>query len=388
MLPSPLPDDPRKWDGWNHYGSSNFYARLGLAYEAKPTNEQIEENTRQLLVWWQKKLPLKNQPSNPLAQLLRGGIDSAPRCLAEARAALLDPAQRARIDTALFDQRRVQSLEEFQKFVDFALTDKVLTADGEANLRKLGLELKLTGGDIAGTIEVSLRRTGSVREADLPPAPAPEPAPAPKPAPERPVTQRIPAPIGAAADPTAKPRTRRVRQSTPADDFRRMLQLSGLDEESMSDDRRDTFIDMAENMGLDPGDAEDIVDEYLEAVADGTLVPVVAASSPLAASRITSNVPSRLPAPKAQPPTPGTRPPVRSSGAPVRSGAPGPAARQTPVTPLVPAIEQLSSQEEQRRFEDYTNSHRFTDAFHALRRRSRWAATPRTLPPTSSRPPV
>ncbi len=72
-----------------------------------------------------------------------------------------------------------------------------------------------------------------------------------------------------------------------------MLQLSGLDDESMSDERRDTFIDMAENMGLDPGDAEDIVDEYLEAVADGTFVPVVAASSPLAASRITPSVPSR-----------------------------------------------------------------------------------------------
>ena len=351
MLPSPLPDDPRKWDGWNHYSSTDFYERLGLAYEAKPTNEQIEENTRLLLVWWQKKLPLKNQPSNPLAQLLRGGIDSAPRYLAEARATLLDPAQRAKIDTTLFDRRRVQALEEFQKFVDFALTDKVLTPDGEANLRKLGQELKISGGDIAGTIEVSLRRTGSVRVDDLPPAPAPAPAPAPEPAPvqARPVTRRIPPPI-ADADPTAKPRTRRVRQSTPTDDFRRMLQLSGLDDESMSDERRDTFIDMAENMGLDPGDAEDIVDEYLEAVADGSFVPVVAASSPLAASRITPSVPSRQPAPKAQPPTPSNRPTVRSSG------APAPAARPTPVTPLVPAIEKLSSQEEQRRFQDYINS--------------------------------
>ncbi len=346
MLPSPLPDDPRKWDGWNHYSSSNFYERLGLDYDAKPTNEQIEENTRLILVWWQKKLPLKNQPSNPLAQLLRGGIDSAPRHLAEARATLLDPAKRARIDATLFDQRRVQALEEFQKFVDFALTDKVLTPDGEANLRKLGLELKLSGGDIAGTIEVSLRRTGSVRADDLPPAPAP--APEPESAPARPVTRQIP-PI-AAADPTAKPRTRRVRQSTPADDFRRMLQLSALDEESMSDDRRDTFIDMAENMGLDPGDAEDIVDEYLEAVADGTLVPVVAASSPLAANRVTTNVPPRPPAPRAQPPAPAGRPVVRSSG------APAPAARQTPVTPLVPEIEKLSSQEEQRRFVDYASS--------------------------------
>ena len=38
----------------------------------------------------------------------------------------------------------------------------------------------------------------------------------------------------------------------------------------MSDDRRDTFIDMAENLGLEPGNAEDMVDEYLEAIADGS----------------------------------------------------------------------------------------------------------------------
>ncbi len=48
-----------------------------------------------------------------------------------------------------------------------------------------------------------------------------------------------------------------------------MLQLSGLDEDSMSDDRRDTFIDMAENLGLDAGVAEDMVDDYLESIANG-----------------------------------------------------------------------------------------------------------------------
>ncbi len=50
-----------------------------------------------------------------------------------------------------------------------------------------------------------------------------------------------------------------------------MLGLSGLDNESMSDDRRDTFIDMAENMGLDPAAAEDMVDEYLEGIEEGTI---------------------------------------------------------------------------------------------------------------------
>ena len=208
MLPSPLPDDPRKWDDWSRYSSPNLYERLGLSFEAQPTNEQIEENTRLLLVWWQKKLPLKNQPSNPLAQLLRGGMDVAPRYIVEARAVLLDPEQRAKIDTTLYDRQRVRSLEEFQKFVDFALTDKVLTADGEANLRKLGQGLGLSGGDMAGTIEVSLRRTGSIREADLPPAPPPPPPPPP------PVTRRVVTPLlNADGD---KPRTRRVRQSSPS----------------------------------------------------------------------------------------------------------------------------------------------------------------------------
>ena len=146
MLPSPLPDDPRKWDGWNRFNSPDVYERLGLAYDGNPTNEEIEENTRQLLVWWQKKLPLKNQPSNPLAQLLRSGIDSAPKFLAEARAELLNPERRKQIDLVLRDRARVNALGEFKKFLDFALTDRVLTADAEANLEKLGRDMGLSGG--------------------------------------------------------------------------------------------------------------------------------------------------------------------------------------------------------------------------------------------------
>ena len=172
MLPSPLPDDPRKWEGWSRFNSPDFYERLGLAFDADPTNEEIEENTRQLLVWWQKKLPLKNQPSNPLAQLLRVGIDNAPKFLAEARAELLNPERRKQIDLVLRDRARVNALGEFKKFLDFALTDRVLTADAEANLEKLGRDMGLSGGDIAGTILIGLKRTDSVREADLPPAEA------------------------------------------------------------------------------------------------------------------------------------------------------------------------------------------------------------------------
>lgn len=74
QFPVPLPDDPQKWDGWSKYKSRNFYERLCLDPHANPSNELIEEHCRELMRWWQKKLPLKNQPSNPPAQLLRPGL--------------------------------------------------------------------------------------------------------------------------------------------------------------------------------------------------------------------------------------------------------------------------------------------------------------------------
>jgi hypothetical protein len=70
-FPLPLPDDPNKWDGWSKYKSPNFYERLCLDPQEQPTNEVIETHCRELLRWWQKKLPLKNQPANPITQLLR-----------------------------------------------------------------------------------------------------------------------------------------------------------------------------------------------------------------------------------------------------------------------------------------------------------------------------
>ena len=172
-LPSPLPDDPRKWDGWNHYGSHDLYERLCLAFDARPGNELIEEHSRQLLVWWQKKLPLKHQPSNPLAQLLRHGLDAAPRHIAEARAELLNPARRAEIDRALAERRREKSLTEFQKYLDFALAERVLTREAEANLFKVGRTLGLHGADLTASIHHGLIRVGATREAGAPARPAP-----------------------------------------------------------------------------------------------------------------------------------------------------------------------------------------------------------------------
>ena len=90
------------------------------------------------------------------------GSTAAPKYLAEARAELVNPERRKQIDIALQDRARVSALGEFKKFLDFALTDRVLTADAEANLEKLGRDMGLSGGDIAGTVLIGLKRTGSL----------------------------------------------------------------------------------------------------------------------------------------------------------------------------------------------------------------------------------
>jgi formylglycine-generating enzyme required for sulfatase activity len=64
--------------------------------------------------------------------------------------------------------------------------------------------------------------------------------------------------------PSSAPRSRRRGSLDPKEDFMRMLRLSGLDSDSMTDDQRDAFINMAENLGLEPDNAEDLVDIYLE----------------------------------------------------------------------------------------------------------------------------
>jgi hypothetical protein len=130
-LPNPIPDNPTRWEGWKTYNSENYYERLGLDFEANATDEQIEENCRQLLVWWQKKLPLKNQPSNPVAQLLRAGLDEAPVYLVEARTELLNRESRAALDAQLRQRFTEQAVEEFKKIIFFAFVDKKLTPEAE-----------------------------------------------------------------------------------------------------------------------------------------------------------------------------------------------------------------------------------------------------------------
>ena len=236
-FPVPLPDDPHKWDGWSKYKSPNFYERLCLDPRANPSNEVIEQHCRELMRWWQKKLPLKNQPSNPLAQILRPGLDESSRYLTEARVELLDPARRQQLDSELAAQATEQAVIEFHKYLTFALADGVLTPEEDKSLHRFGTEHGLSEEQIVAYIEAELKDSGAQRVASSAPAPAAAPR---------------------------EPRPRRQKSLDPKEDFLRMLRLSGLDSDGMADETRDAFVNMAENLGIDASDAEDLVDLYLD----------------------------------------------------------------------------------------------------------------------------
>ena len=280
-FPLPLPDDPRKWDGWSFYNSSNPYERLCLDPQTRPNDELIEEHFRELLLWWQKKLPLKNQPSNPLAQLLRSGLEESSRYLSEARVELLDPERRQKLDDELAAQARARALTEFRKYVIFILNDKTLSPSQEESLLEFGRTHGLTDEAMKDLIEVELKSCGAIRVSSVP-APAP--------------------------GPTATGADRKSQGLDPIKDFMRMLKLSGLDDEAMTDDQRDAFINMAENLGIDAGEAEDMVDSYLEEVSNAVAPPppkpvtiVFPKAAAPAANGSTPSVSTPTPGPKIDP---------------------------------------------------------------------------------------
>jgi formylglycine-generating enzyme required for sulfatase activity len=256
-FPLPLPDDPRKWEGWNNYKSSNFYERLCLDPRANPSNQVIEEHCRELLRWWQKKLPLKNQPSNPLTQLLRSGLDESSRFLTEARVELLDPARRQVLDEELATREREEASAEFQKYLTFATSNGVLTKDEEENLYHFGADHGLTKEQIESQIEAEIKDSCIERVETV--APPPPPA------------------AGAGSQVEAG--------KNPQEEFLRMLRLSALDSTSIRDDQRDAFINMAENLGIDVDEAEDLVDLYLDEADEKSMPkPVAEEPEPVAAT--------------------------------------------------------------------------------------------------------
>jgi formylglycine-generating enzyme required for sulfatase activity len=181
-----------------------------------------------------------------MSQLLRGGIDEAPHFLAEARTILLDADRRREVDLSLREQIQTLALGEVRKFFQFAVSGGILTPEDEENLVRMARASGLGDEVIAAFIEEELAKASAARE-------TPEPAPAATP-------QESPAPPAPGA-------------GDPAEQFRRILRMSGLDEEGMSDDQRDAMCNIGESLGLTGGQAEDLIDEYLEEVEERLLSP-------------------------------------------------------------------------------------------------------------------
>jgi formylglycine-generating enzyme required for sulfatase activity len=223
-----FPDDPLKWDGWSKYKADNFYERLCLDPKSKPGDEEIQQHCAALLNWWQKKLRLKNQPSNPMTQLLGRGIDEAADYLVQARMQLLDPARRYQIDAELATKAEQEALAEFSMYVAVSIAGKVLTAEAEANLAEFGQRNGLTEEQTRACIEEELRRTKAKRAA--PPSPA---------APEA------------------------------EKEFLRILGLSNLNLGDATPLVRQIFVTIAENLGIPLERAERLLEDYLDGEESG-----------------------------------------------------------------------------------------------------------------------
>jgi len=247
--PPVFPDDPRKWDGWSKYRAANPYERLCLDQHANPTREEIQQRSAALLQWWQNKLPLKNQPSNPMAQLLGRGLIEATDFLIQARMDLLDPQRRQEVDQQLAAEAGQETLNEFIKFIGFSIKNGVLPAEAEANLIEFGQKSGLADDQIKTCIEQELKRTGA-RRSTLVAAPPPA-APIPLP-----------------------PKVEAEKE------YLRILCLGALNMASASYSVRAMLAQVAENLGIDPARGEHLLDKFVEdqelsLVKQGNCKPVI-----------------------------------------------------------------------------------------------------------------
>jgi len=266
-----FPDDPRKWDGWSKYHSDNPYERLCLDPKANPGDEQIQGHCNALMQWWQKKLPLRSQPSNPLTRLLGRGIDEASRYLVQARMQLLDPERRLQIDEELAAQAREEALAEFTKYVAISIAGRVLTPEAETILLEFGQRSGLTEEQTRNCIEEELQRNNAKR-ATRAPLPTPDAAP------------------GASARAQAEM------------DFHRILRLSNLHLGDATPLVREIFVTIAENLGIHLERAEQLLEDYL----DGEERGLSKAPPPSQDRRVEPRVAKTIPAaaPKPSPPAP------------------------------------------------------------------------------------
>lgn len=311
--PTPFfPDDPRKWEGWSRYRADNPYVRLCLDAATAPDDAQIQLHCTELLRWWQKKLPLKVQPNNPLAQLLGRGIDEASRFLVEARMQLLDPEQRRAVDEELAVRAREKALAEFTKYVVFALSGGVLTAEAEANLIEFGESQGLEYDEISRCIDEELRRAKAKR-------------------------------CTLSASPTGESEK----------EFIRILRLGGVNMSNATDSVRGLLATVAENLGIDFERASELLDDYLDkeelilagafgrsggVAAPPSIAPAAATTAP-SKPQVTV-VPSTTPKPAADRPATFSHPlggPMRLIAAAefvMGSDAPEAAPNEQPLTPV------------------------------------------------------
>ncbi|HEY2140305.1 MAG TPA: formylglycine-generating enzyme family protein, partial [Chthoniobacterales bacterium] len=282
-----FPDDPLKWEGWNNYKSDNPYQRLCLDPSANPGEEEILQNCAALLQWWQKKLRLKNQPSNPITQLLGRGIDEASRYLVEARMELLDPKRRVEIDEELAAGAHQEALTEFSKYVGIFIAGKILTAETEANLVEFGQRNGLTEAETRQCIDRELERHEARRAAPAPPA-APE----------------------------------------AEDEFHRVLRLSKLNLADATPLVREIFTTIAENLGIPLERGEQLLENYLDE-EERSFVESLKPTRPSSATKPPN------PSPVTAATTPTAPPPTKSSPRPAPPPSPAPA--PTPATAPAPA---------------------------------------------------
>ena len=259
-----FPDDPLKWDGWSKYKADNPYERLCFEPNARPNNEQIQQRSTALMRWWQKKLPLKNQPSNPVAQLLGRGLDEASSYLVDARMQLLNPERRMQIDQELVAQAQRETLAEFSKYAGLSIAGRLLTPEAEAILSDFGKRSGLTDEQIRTCIDAELARNNAKRGVRAPLAP--------------PLVAPLPKTVG-----------------TAEQEYHRILTLSNLNLADATPLVREIFVTIGENLGIPLERAEHLLEEYLDREESGVTQP-----SPTPTPKPAIN----LPAPAAPKPAP------------------------------------------------------------------------------------
>src|SRR2546430_2373851 len=212
---------------------------------------------------------------------------------------LLDPEGRKKVDAILAAEVEQQAIAEFNKVLAFSIADGGLRPDEEKALQRFGADHGLSEEKVLQFIEAKLKETGTTRV-------VPEP----------------------------EVKTETAVAVAPGDtksEFLRVLQLSGLDSESMTDDQRDALINIAENSGLDPGDAEDMVDEYLEEIDRKQIAEITKGKAKSAT-------------------------PVGLNGTSAAKGASRVKVVDEPVPATAPTRPVLSLEQERKRYPNYSNS--------------------------------